>query len=75
MNEIVRENYPINNLPDDLTKALVPDLPLTVILLQPPAKGDAKAQLAELLAFRDRIEPASDNPVERIRMLRDEWDD
>jgi DNA-binding winged helix-turn-helix (wHTH) protein len=72
MNRIVRDHYPISKLPEDLREGLPPDGEARVVIeTKPPRRGYS---LAELLEIKKSIKPATDDPVERIRKLRDEWD-
>ncbi|MFG1378716.1 hypothetical protein [Xanthobacter autotrophicus] len=74
MNRIVREHYPVEKLPEDLREGGSGDANLRVIVEQLP-KPASEARLRELLALARKIEPIGDDPVQRIRELRDEWDD
>ncbi|MFG1186342.1 MULTISPECIES: hypothetical protein [Xanthobacter] len=74
MNTIVRQNYPVEKLPEDLQKVGEKSDGLRVIVEAVPAPV-SEAKLRELLALARNIEPIGDDPVERIRQLRDEWDD
>jgi hypothetical protein len=78
MNKIVREHYPVENLPLDL-QAAVGHAGLVTVIIEPEKAiadtRDASAILAEMEDLRDRL---PDNPpvdgAARIRKLRDEWD-
>jgi hypothetical protein len=72
MNRIVRHHYPIANLPEDLRQGLPPDGEVRVVIETEPKRHGYT--LAELLEIKKGIRPATDDPVERIRKLRDEWD-
>lgn len=80
MNKIVREHYPVENLPEDLRQSLPPGITvrLTVELDNdkpvpgPPAR---RAWLEDIMRRKADIQVTSDDPVQRIRQLRDEWDD
>lgn len=74
MNRIVRENYPVEKLPEDLRHVgnAAAELRLIVEAIPKPA---SEQTLRNLLALARRIPPIGDDPVERIRALRDEWDD
>ncbi|MFG1246043.1 hypothetical protein [Xanthobacter flavus] len=74
MNTIVRQNYPVEKLPEDLQKVGEESDGLRVIVEVVPAPV-SEAKLRELLALARHLEPIGDDPVERIRQLRDEWDD
>jgi hypothetical protein len=75
MNKIVRERYPASQLPDDLRVGLDSKAHVRVTIEQEsPVSEDASRLRAMLVAAR-RASPADDDPVSRIRKLRDEWDD
>lgn len=90
MNRIVRENYPVEKLPEDLREGLPEGSTVTVTV----EEGQEKPSLEELHALvvdilnnprqmtlkelRDMVGPrnvTSEEAVSRIRALRDEWDD
>jgi hypothetical protein len=74
--KIVRTDYPVDRLPKELSRDLLPDLPVVVTIEQhvrTPEK--ALAALEDVMRLVERRPPAGDDPVERIRKLRDEWDD
>lgn len=75
MNKFVRERYPIADLPADLREGLdtSKDAEVTVVEIDDPPKR--AWTLEELRTLIDTIPPTDDDPVERIRKLRDEWDD
>jgi len=86
MNKIVREHYPVENLPDDL-RQLVPDADfVTVEVTEEPVDPDAQLPLSveDAVALMremqrhvsERGEGVSwEEAVRRVRELRDEWDD
>jgi hypothetical protein len=80
MNKIVREHYPVENLPEDLRK-LVPrasevTLEITVAEERSPMTG---AEAASLMREQRRSAGAGvrtmEDIVKEIRDLRDEWED
>lgn len=74
MNKIVRNHYPVEQLPRDLRESSDRNANIRVIVEQmPPAISEER--LLELLDLARRVEPIGDDPVERIRKLRDEWED
>lgn len=89
MNRIVREHYPVANLPEDLRVGLDADAKVKIVLEVEPtssliddlvsADGTIKAEnLMEVrrrLLARGRPSVSADEAVARIRALRDEWDD
>jgi len=86
MNKIVREHYPVENLPDDL-RQLVPGADfVTVEVTEEPVDPDAPLPLSveDAVALMremqrhvsERGEGVSwEEAVRRVRELRDEWDD
>ena len=88
MNKIVREHYPVERLPEDL-RALVPGaVHVTVeVTLEsaspaedtqaPLSRDDAVALMREMQ--RENVargrSVTTEEAVQRIRQLRDEWDD
>lgn len=78
MNKIVREHYPVERLPEDLRAELGLARTVTVVIEaedQAPPKRDREAAIAELRELRSKLKPSADDAVERVRRLRDEWDD
>jgi len=73
MNKIV-ENYPVEKLPPDLREGLAQGEKVRVIIEEIPSRDTSKERLQELLDLARRASPIGDDPVERIRKLRDEWD-
>jgi hypothetical protein len=74
MNKIVRDHYPVSSLPEDLREGLDPNNSVRIVIEEttPPAQTQL---LRELLDRARRSPPIGDDPVARIRELRDEWDD
>jgi hypothetical protein len=75
MNKIVRDHYPVSALPDDLRAGLDPKTRVRVIIEEEQVQSTGADQLSSLLAAARRLHPIGDDPVARIRKLRDEWDD
>jgi len=78
MNKIVREHYPVEKLPADLRAELGLARTVTVVIEaedESLSKADREAAIAELRELRRKLKPSADDSVERIRKLRDEWDD
>jgi hypothetical protein len=80
MNRIVRDHYPASQLPDDLKAAI--GTARTVRLVIEADDGQASVSSTSFSAWAEelrlrslRLKPATDDPVARIRKLRDEWDD
>lgn len=87
MNRIVKEHYPVEKLPEDLREGL-PRSGLARVsvevegsLSEPTGKASPATTMAgiradiEKLAREGRLPPISEDPVARIRKLRDDWDD
>jgi hypothetical protein len=75
LNKIVREHYPVSSLPEDLRLGLDPTSYVRIVIDGQEDSIARKKALTDMLAAADRIPPISDDPVARIRELRDEWDD
>ena len=73
MNKIV-ENYPVEKLPPDLREGLGQGEKVRVIIEEIPSLDTSEERLQELLDMARRASPIGDDPVKRIRKLRDEWD-
>jgi hypothetical protein len=78
MNRIVRKHYPVKKLPEDLR----PNLSLlgtVTITVQEEDAAQATPSVTEMIKqmqdARARMPIAKDDPVKRIRRLRDEWED
>lgn len=84
MNKIVREHYPVENLPADLREGLGDSATVRVVIevdaITPgdsPKQRSVKETLEHLEKLRQGRAPDTDMPeaVSRIRALRDEWED
>ena len=75
MNKIVREHYPVNALPEDLREGLDPKGNVRVVIEENISPVAQQKKLLELLEAARQSAPLDDDPVGRIRKLRDEWDD
>jgi hypothetical protein len=76
LNKIVRDHYPVSRLPADL-KAEVAGIEYVRLVIE---DADSRAPLSrdvllQLLEDARRGGPIGDDPVERIRTLRNEWND
>jgi len=83
MNKIVREHYPVENLPADLREGLGDGATVRVVIEVDDAKSEAapkqrtvKETLERLEKLRQARAPDRDmaEAVTRIRTLRDEWE-
>lgn len=84
MNKIVREHYPVENLPADLREGLGDGATVRVVIEVDPAAREitpkrrtVEQTLKQLEKLRRDRAPDTDTSeaVSRIRSLRDEWDD
>lgn len=84
MNKIVREDYPVENLPADLREGLGDGATVRVVIEVDPAAREitpkrrtVEQTLKQLEKLRRDRAPDTDTSeaVSRIRSLRDEWDD
>lgn len=71
---LVRNNYKVGTLPEDLQGNFQKGTTVRVIVEAVP-QAPSRELLMELVALARRVEPIGDDPVERIRQLRDEWED
>ena len=85
MNKIVRQHYPVENLPEDL-RVLVPGAEhVTIEVTEEPgdetraplSAHEAVALMREMQQHNARLGKSvtEEEAVRRIRELRDEWDD
>jgi hypothetical protein len=74
MNKIIRENYPISKLPEDLRPSNDPNASVTVTIEQEqrPEKVMTLEEIFSLSGFRRRSGAEIDDD---LRKMRDEWDD
>ena len=89
MNKIVRDHYPVANLPEDLREGFSPTGTVRVVieiedrgavsdLFQPerkPMTGKDVAEAIKRFKALGRPSVTPEEAVARIRELRDEWDD
>jgi hypothetical protein len=78
MNRIVKEHYPAERLPEDLREGLGADT-LVRVSIEVEAKPVRRTRDLVETIMRSKADGkwplAVDDPVARIRKLRDEWDD
>ncbi len=76
MNKVTREHYPASKLPKDLREGVDPGSTVTVTVTVEESSNseNRRRSLVELLEAARRAPPIGDDPVARIRELRDEWD-
>ncbi len=77
MNRIVRRRYPVEDLPEDLRKEFATFKTVSVESEGEPnaPEQDMTGWLAAIAARRDALPIPREDPVARVRRLRDEWDD
>ena len=79
MNKIVREQFAVESLPEELRPYFKRGKPVTITVEQDAAPEPGPlTRFADLRAPETRLTNAgvtSDEAVARIRALRDEWDD
>jgi hypothetical protein len=81
MNKIVREHYPVENLPDDLREGLEAGSTVRVVVEVESAKQERRPltfdESMRLIEEYRRNHPERvtiEDAVQRVRELRDEWD-
>lgn len=90
MNKIVREHYPVANLPEDLREGLDVDAKVRVVVEvdmpsspsepnfsaghEKPLTIEETQILIARIRAQDRPSVSAEEAVARIRELRDEWD-
>lgn len=80
MNKIVLEHYPVENLPEDIKKAVAGAASVTLTIeMDRPTPVDRDKLVAELraakLAMPAGTGPTLDEVTEQVRRVRDEWED
>ena len=74
MNKIVREHYPVANLPEDLREGLDPAAEVTVTLVEENMPETA-VSLEEIFAARRPPFRSAEDIDAQVRALRDEWEE
>jgi hypothetical protein len=74
MNRVVRENYPVTSLPDDLRDE-AEDTATATVIVDIEAPQTARVTFRELFESLHHARVLSDDPVLRVRALREEWDE
>ncbi|MEI2385710.1 hypothetical protein [Breoghania sp. JC706] len=80
MNRIVKEHYPVEKLPEDLREGLAPGTMVSVTLeteasAATPRSVEDLLQLTEVVRRTLPRRVSGKDAAQRIRDLRDEWDD
>ena len=74
MNKILRRHVPASALPAHLREGIDPGA-LVSVTVEVETPERPRPSLAELRVRSRTLPSATDDPVSRIRALRDEWDD
>jgi hypothetical protein len=74
MNKIVRENYPVSKLPEDLRSGLAPEATATVVITLDEERPDRVLTLDEIFALRQSPFRTAREIDAEIRRAREEWD-
>ncbi len=75
MNRIVRENYPVSQLPDDLRVGVDPGARVTVTVTLEDQRPKRAPTLEEIWAARRPPFRTKEEIDAEVRRQRDEWDD
>lgn len=80
MNKLVKQHYPASKLPADLRVGLKPDGIVTVTVVEEDAEVRKPLSRDDLRSLLEAAQSDSEGrdvnaAVDRIRALRDEWDD
>ena len=76
MNKIVREHYPVERLPEDLRAELPAGVTVRLTLEAESVSLPAgRAWIEDIVRRKASIAETPDDPVGRIRQLREEWND
>lgn len=74
MNKVIRKHYPASKLPEELRLGFADDALVEVTVTEEAAPQRSISDLLEM-ARAMPISTTTGEAVERIRKLRDEWDD
>ena len=75
MNSIVRSNYPVSKLPEDLRAGVDPAATATVTVTVEEQRPEKVLSLEEIFALRQPPYRSKEEIDSEIRRQRDEWDD
>lgn len=78
MNRVVREHYPASKLPDELRGKIARDSSVKITIEEEIRQPFSATDLARQLREYRKTNPKPvtiEEAVDRIRRLRDEWDD
>ena len=75
MNRIIRENYPVSKLPEDLRVGVDPSSTVTVTIVEEDKRPDKVMSLEEIWALRTPPFRTAQEIDDDLSRQRDEWDD
>ena len=75
MNRIVRENYAVADLPEDLRDGFATDAEVRVVIEPASPMPEKVLSIDELFALRRPPYKTTEEIVQQVRRMRDEWDD
>jgi len=75
MNRIVKQNYPVSKLPEDLRGGLEPTSVVTVTIEEAVKRPEKVMTLEEIFALRQPPFRTKEEIDADLRRQRDEWDD
>lgn len=77
MNKVVREHYPVSQLPADLRSQFPEGASVTVTIEDEIRNPLSREQLMEMFRKARKTAPGTtlEEAVARVRALRDEWED
>jgi hypothetical protein len=77
MNKIVRQHYPVSQLPEDLRAQFAEGTSVTITIEDEIKNPLTREQLLEMFEEARKNAPGTtlEEAVARVRALRDEWDD
>jgi hypothetical protein len=75
MNRIIRENYPVSKLPEDLRTGMDPASIVTVTIVEQEKRPEQVMSLEEIFSLKDFRRRSAAEIDDDLRRQRDEWDD
>jgi hypothetical protein len=75
MNRIVRENYPVSKLPEDLRVGVDPSSTVTVTIVEEEKRPEKVMTLDEIFSLKGFRRRSAEEIDDDLRRQRDEWDD
>ena len=75
MNRIVRENYPVSKLPEDLRAGVDPSSTVTVTIVEEEKRPEKVMSLDEIFSLEGFRRRSAKEIDDDLRRQRDEWDD